>query len=137
MGNVHFNILKTDCGTTYIGTKNNTKITNIDYHTNTLFNLDMAQSAYFTILIEGFEYDRFYTAYMSTTKSENDGIRNRGFDHFTGNSSIYWMPIKSIQISQGALENVSLAVGAFADLQIPFRRHLPTLTVEMSDHRSE
>ena len=149
---VNFSILE---GTKYIGDKNDTDISKLNAHVNTYFNLDISQSAYFTMLIDGFEYGRFHSSYMSTTTSRNDGRRDNyfnrsnnafdfgkpsnstGFENFTQNGSIYWMPLKSLQYTQGSIETMSVAVGAFADLQLPFRKHSPTFTVEMYDARND
>ena len=156
-GKVNFQVLE---GTTYIGDKNDMSISKNNAHYNSYFNIDMAQSAYFTMLIEGFQYNRFHSSYMSTTTSPKDGrsdysyvntpnafrnVRNStprsvvssSFDNFGKNGSIYWMPLKSLSYNQGTLETANIAVGAFADLHLPFRKHSPTLTVEMYDHRSD
>lgn len=139
----------------YIGTKNDISISNYNAHLNTYFNIDIQQSAYFTMLIEGFEYNRFHTSIKSTTKRFEDGrrdvffntgasafgagetLRTTNFESFNMNGSAFWIPLKSLQYSQGSIENMSIAVGAFADIQLPYRKHAPTLTVEMYDHRSE
>lgn len=151
-GKVSFSILE---GTKYIGDKNDLDISKNNAHLNTYFNIDMSQAAYFCMLIDGFEYGRFHSSYMSTTTSANDGRRDNyfnrsnnafdfgkpshstGFENFTQNGSIYWMPLKSLQYTQGSIETMSVAVGAFADLQLPFRKHSPTFTVEMYDARND
>lgn len=150
---VNFSVLE---GTQYIGNKNDLDISKNNAHLNTYFNIDMAQAAYFTMLIEGFEYGRFHSSYMSVTTSKNDGRRdnyfnrsNNAFDYnkplqstgfennFRANGSIYWMPLKSLNYNQGALETANISVGAFADLHLPFRKHSPTFTVEMYDARND
>lgn len=141
--------------TKYIGTRNDVSISNYNAHLNTYFNIDVQQSAYFTMLIEGFEYNRFHASVQSTTSSWNDGRRDSyyaynsktfeatetqistGFESFSQNTSAYWMPLKSLNYSQGSLENMSIAVGVLADIQLPFRKHSPTLSVETFDHRSD
>lgn len=141
--------------TQYIGDKNDIPISNYNAHLNTYFNIDVQQSAYFTMLIEGFEYNRFHASHYSTTSSRDDGrrdfvyaqqqdafgaeapVRVTGFDNFQKNGSKFWIPLKSLQYSQGSIENMSVTVGTFADLQLPFRKHCPSLTVEMYDHRSD
>lgn len=151
-GKLQYSIIE---GTKYIGDKNDLDISKNNAHLNTYFNLDISQSAYFTMLIDGFEYGRFHSSYMSTTTSANDGRRDNyfnrsnnafdfgkpsnstGFENFTQNGSIYWMPLKSLQYTQGSIETMSVAVGAFADLQLPFRKHSPTFTVEMYDARND
>ena len=137
-GKVAFSLLS---GTTYIGNKNDFDISKNNAHLNSYFNIDMSQSAYFTMLIEGFEYGRFHTSYMSVTTSPNDGRRDTykstNFDNFGRNGSIYWMPLKSLSYNQGSIETASIAVGAFADLQMPFRKHSPTFSVEMYDARND
>ena len=142
-------------GTQYIGNKNDFDISKNNSHLNSIFAIDVAQSAYFTMLIEGFEYGRFYTSYMSVTTSPNDGRRdtyyNRSndafdsgktlnstnFDNWGRNGSIYWMPLKSLSYNQGSIETANISVGAFADLHLPFRKHSPTLSVEMYDARND
>ncbi len=154
-GKVNFSVLE---GTEYIGNKNDIDISKNNAHLNTYFNIDMQQSAYFTMLIEGFEYGRFHSSYMSVTTSPNDGRRdgyyNRtsnafdynknwnstGFDNnlnAKGNGSIFWMPLKSLNYTQGSIETASISVGAFADLHLPFRKHSPTFSVEMYDARND
>lgn len=141
--------------TRYIGSKNDIDISNYNAHLNTYFNIDVQQSAYFTMLIEGFEYGRFHASHYSKTFSSNDGRRDNyflnqankfqatgqsistGFETFSRNGSEFWLPLKSLQYSQGSIENMSIAVGTFADLQLPFRKHCPSLSVEMYDHRSD
>ena len=136
-GKVNFSILE---GTKYIGDKNDLDISKNNAHLNTYFNLDISQSAYFTMLIDGFEYGRFHSSYMSTTTSRNDGRRDNyfnrsnnafdfgkpsnstGFENFTQNGSIYWMPLKSLQYTQGSIETM---------------KHSPTFTVEMYDARND
>lgn len=147
-------LLRDEKGTTYIGDKNDMSVSNYNAHLNTYFNIDVQQSAYFTMHVEGWEYGRFHSSYKSTTTSRNDGRRDyyfndapnkfqsskehySGFDRFDTNSSIFWMPIKSLQYSQGSIETMTLACGAFADLQLPFRKRSPVLTVESYDHRSD
>lgn len=154
-GKVNFQVLE---GTQYIGNRNDISISKNNAHLNSYFNIDIQQSAYFTMLIEGFEYGRFHSSYMSVTTSPNDGRRdfyyeqsskafadrntNRAivstsFENFGRNGSIYWMPLKSLSYTQGSIETMSIAVGAFADLQLPFRKHSPTLNVEMYDARND
>lgn len=164
-GKVNFSILRDAQNTSYIGDKNDPNISNYNAHYNTYFNIDVAQAAYFTMLIEGFEYSRFHssitsdTRQMKTTQDQwNNGLRDRvwsgtqidkfngvglnnsnstRFDNFTKNGSIYWLPLKSLKYSQGAIDNMTIACGAFADIQLPFRKKSPTLDVEMYDHRSD
>lgn len=160
-GRVNFSVLE---GTQYIGAKNDVDITKYNAHLNTYFNIDIQQSAYFTMLIEGFEYNRFHASFQSLASGWEYGSRdsafygdpanrfsstsdtafgwnasqnNTRFDRFSQNNSIFWMPLKSLQYSQGPIETMSVAVGAFADLQLPFRKHSPTLSVETYDHRSD
>lgn len=151
-GKVNFSVLE---GTSYIGDKNDIDISKNNAHLNTYFNIDVQQSAYFTMLIEGFEYGRFHSSYMSVTSSANDGrrdnyynrsnnafdsgkpLQNTGFENFGRNGSIYWMPLKSLSYNQGSIETTNIAVGAFADLQLPFRKHSPTLSVETYDARND
>lgn len=151
-GKVNFSVLE---GTSYIGNQNDIDISKNNAHLNTYFNLDIQQSAYFTMLIEGFEYGRFHSSYMSVTSSANDGrrdnyynrsnnafdsgkpLQNTGFENFGRNGSIYWMPLKSLSYNQGSIETANIAVGAFADLQLPFRKHSPTLSVETYDARND
>lgn len=130
-------VLKGQQNTDYIGDKNDISKSNYNAHQNTYFNIDIQQSAYFTMLVKGWEYGRFHTSFKSISTQTYDGNRNGAFDRFTENNSLYWMPLKSLQYSHGSIETMSLGVGAFADLQLPFRKHLPTLTVEMYDHRSD
>lgn len=157
MSKVNFSVLE---GTSYIGDKNDVQISKNNANLNHVQLLDAAQSSYFTMLIEGFEYSRFYTSYMSTTTSKNHGRRDyyyekdpnafndinnltprktvsTNFDNWGRNGSIYWMPLKSLTYTQGAIENTTFGVGAFADLQLPFRKHSPTLQVELCDARSD
>ena len=155
-------------GTQYIGNKNDFDISKNNSHLNSIFAIDVAQSSYFTMLIEGFEYGRFYTSHMSVTTSPNDGRRDtyyerssQAFSHTTAprksfstgfedqytlpdgsvvkarNGSIYWMPLKSLSYNQGSIETANISVGAFADLHLPFRKHSPTLSVEMYDARND
>lgn len=165
---VKFYLLKQEKGTTYKGGyTNEMSISHLNAHHNSYFNIDIQQSAYFTMLIEGFEYGRFHSSLTSITQSYNDGRRDfyfnnnpnafnvttkyssnpaasmnyTGWDNFVkqkkGNSSENWLPLKSLQYSQGSIETMSLASGTFSDIQLPFRKHSPTLTVEMYDHRSD
>ena len=152
MSNVHFSILE---GPSYIGGQNDLDISKNTAHQNSYFNIDMKQSAYFTMLIEGFEYGRYHASHMSTTSSALDGRRDNyfnrsnnafdygkesvstGFQNFSRNGSVYWMPLKSLSYSKGSIETMNLAVGAFADIRLPFRKNSPTFTVEMFDHRSD
>lgn len=161
---VKFYLLESEKGTKYKGGyKNEMSISHLNAHQNTYFNIDVQQSAYFTMLIEGFEYGRFHSSLTSITNSYNDGrrdyyfnnnqnafnvttidpqapansMRYTGWDKFKGNSSEHWLPLKSLQYSQGSIETMSLASGTFSDIQLPFRKHSPTLTVEMYDHRSD
>jgi hypothetical protein len=154
-GKVNFSVLE---GTSYIGNKNDIDISKNNAHLNSYFNIDMSQSAYFTMLIEGFEYGRFHTSYMSVTTSPNDGRRDEyyerspqafaktttprktvssNFDNWGRNGSIYWMPLKSLSYNQGSIETANISVGAFADLHLPFRKHSPTFSVEMYDARND
>ena len=165
---VKFYLLQSEKGTTYKGGyKNEMAITHLNAHQNSYFNIDMQQSAYFTMKIEGFDYGRFHSSLSSVTQSYNDGRRDyyfnndpnafnvttidstnpsksmkyTGWQDFTkqgrGNASEYWLPLKSLQYSQGSIETMTLASGTFSDIQLPFRKHSPTLTVEMYDHRSD
>ena len=165
---VKFYLLKQEKGTTYKGGyTNEMDISHLNAHHNTIFNLDIQQSAYFTMNIPDFNYGRFYSSISSVTTSYNDGRRdfyfNRnsnafnvdtvdptnpagsmnytGWDNFKkqhrGNASKHWLPLKSLQYSQGSIETMTLASGTFSDIQLPFRKHSPTLTVEMYDHRSD
>lgn len=157
MARVNFSVLE---GTTYIGDKNDNDISKLNSHYNSYFNIDMSQSAYYSMLIEGFEYGRFHSSYMSVTTSKNDGRRDNyyersanafnninnltprettstNFDNWGRNGSIFWMPLKSLQYNQGSIETANIAVGAFADLHMPFRKHSPTFTVEMYDARND
>lgn len=156
-GKVNFSVLE---GTSYIGDKNDSNISKNNADLNSYFMADVQQSAYFTMLIEGFEYGRFHTSYMSVTTSANDGRRDNyyeksnnafndvnnltprnkistNFDNWGRNGSIYWMPLKSLSYNQGSIETANIAVGAFADLQLPFRKHSPTLSVETYDARND
>lgn len=137
MGNVNYSVLQTNQGTTYIGAKNDIAITNRQQHQNSYFNIDVQRSDTFTMLIEGFEYGRYHASYKSVSSAPWDGVINPNFDRFSSNDSIFWMPLKSLTYSQGSIENMSIAVGTFSDLSLPFRKHCPTLTVEMVDHRSD
>ena len=183
---VKFYLLEKEKGTLYKGGWNNEiDITSVNSQVNTYFNIDIQQSAYFTMLIEGFEYNRFHTQVRAT----NAGTYNAGRSDFTfrndptptavyepysntntyvtggdtvrenwikdniqysnwegstkqggpwkGRQSEYWLPLKSLQYSQGSIEALSLAAGTFSDLRLPFRKQSPTLTVEMYDHRSD
>lgn len=136
-GKVDFKLVAVEQGTKYIGDRNDTSISNYNAHLNSYFNIDVQQSAYFTMLIEGFEYGRFHTSISSITSARNDGIINPSFDKFSKNGSIYWMPLKSLSQSQGSIETMSIPCGVFADLQLPFRKNSPTLSVECYDHRSD
>lgn len=136
-GRVNYNIIGAGQGTTYIGDRNDTSITNASAHYNTYFNIDMQQSAYFTILIDGFDYSRFYASYKSLTNSRDYGATNSSFDNWGVDASKSFMPVKSLSYSQGSIETMSIACGAFADLALPFRKHCPTLNIEMYDHRSD
>lgn len=127
MGSVNYQVLGSN-SVKYIGSRNDTAISNANYDTNSYFNIDMQQSAYFTMLIEGFEYNRYHSAIKSTTSS---------MGKFDTNESIYWLPLKSMQYSEGGMENLSIPCGVFADLPLPFRKHCPTLTCECYDHRSD
>lgn len=156
---VNFSVIE---GVSYIGDKNDNLISKNNSHINTIFNLESAQASYYTLLIEGFEYSRYYTSHMSTTASPRMGRRDgyysyssdafnytgmtpdykkewhsTGFENFKRNGSIYWIPVKSLTYTQGAIENTTFGVGAFADLQLPFRKHSPTLQIEMYDARSD
>lgn len=151
-GNVKYTALE---GVSYIGSKNDMGISNDNSQLNSIFNLNAQQSAYFTLLIEGFEYSRYHTSYMSTTKSANDGrrdnyfnrannaftygrpLQNTGFDNFNRNASLYWMPLKSLNYTQGSIETANISTGVFADLQLPFRKHSPVLSIETYDDRSD
>ena len=167
---VKFYLLQTEKGTKYKGGyKNEMDISHLNAHQNTIFNIDVQQSAYFTMCIKGFEYGRFFTSISSMSKNlgYNDGRRDfyfkkdknafnvttvdpsnpeasmsyTGWNDYTkqgrGNASKYWLPLKSLQYSQGSIETMSIASGTFSDIQLPFRKHSPTLTVEMYDHRSD
>lgn len=165
---VKFYLLKEEKGTTYKGGfKNEMSVSHLNAHHNSYFNIDVQQSAYFTMMIDGFEYGRFHASFSSTTQSYNDGRRDfyfkdnknafnvttidpsnpsasmkySGWNDYTKqgrtNSTKYWLPIKSLQYSQGSIETMSIASGTFSDIQLPFRKHSPTLTVEMYDHRSD
>jgi hypothetical protein len=77
---VKFYLLEREKGTLYKGGwKNEIDITNVNSQINTYFNLDIQQSAYFTMIIEGFEYNRFHTQIMST----NGATYNAGRNDFT------------------------------------------------------
>lgn len=157
-GKVNFSIIGDSVNgqnTRYIGDRNDVSISSYNSHLNTYFNIDVQQSAYFTMLIDGFEYGRFHASYKSITSSINDGRRDMyyddqvnkfqatekykstGFENFGQNGSIFWLPLKSLQYSQGSIENMTVPVAAFADLQLPFRKRSPSFTVEMYDHRSD
>lgn len=136
-GKVDFKLIAVEQGTQYIGNRNDISISDYNAHLNSYFNIDIQQAAYFTMLIEGFEYGRFHASYKSITTSRFDGVINSKFDKFPRNDSIYWMPIKSLSQSQGSIETLKLACGAFSDLQLPFRKSSPTLSVECYDHRSD
>lgn len=157
MSRVNFVTLE---GTTYIGNKNDIDISKNNASLNSYFQIDMQRSDSYSMLIEGFEYGRFHTSYMSTTASKSAGRRDyyyekdpnafndinnltprktisTNFDNWGRNGSIYWMPLKSLTYTQGAIENTTFGVGAFADLQLPFRKHSPTLQVELCDARND
>lgn len=147
-GKVNYQILGAGQGVTYIGDRNDNAITNASSHYNTYFNIDMQQSAYFTMLIEGFDYSRFYVSYKSITNSRDygavqsptdiaSGSNTSSFDNWGVNASMNFMPLKSLNYSQGSIETMSIACGAFSDLALPFRKKCPTLAVEMYDHRSD
>lgn len=149
MGKVNFGILQSGQGTTYIGNVADNVVTSKQQHLNSYFNIDAQRIYTFTMLIEGFEYGRYHASYKSITQSVNDGIASQvynpvtkryestGFDNFKQNASINWIPLKSCVFSQGGIENMSIAVGAFSDIQLPFRKHCPTLTCELYDHKSD
>ena len=180
---VNFKILQQENGTTYKGGFNNEiDITSKNSQINTYFNIDIQQSAYFTMLIEGFEYGRFHTQVEATTpngmalkngrhdfyfdtdpkpSTAGDGSllrnmktkdnitdwvdgnvkyfkgKNGTWQNFTQRRTEHWLPLKSLQYSQGSIEALSLATGTFSDLRLPFRKQSPTFTVEMYDHRSD
>lgn len=180
---VKFYLLKDEKGTTYKGGyKNEPEITSTNSQMNTYFNIDIQQSAYFTMLIEGFEYGRFHTQ-IEATSPGGSALTNGRHDYYfntdpkpnlTGDGSLgrnmaytdtmtswidnnvkftsgkngtwqtfsrrrteHWLPLKSLQYSQGSIEALSLATGTFSDLRLPFRKQSPTLSVEMYDHRSD
>ena len=65
---VKFYLLEREKGTRYKGGyKNEPMISSTNSLMNTYFNIDVQQSAYFTMLIEGFEYGRFHTQVEATT----------------------------------------------------------------------
>lgn len=127
MGSVNYQVLGSN-SIKYIGSRNDTAISSANYDTNSYFNIDMQQSAYFTMLIEGFEYNRYHANIKSATSS---------MGNFDRNEMIYWLPLKSMQYSEGGMENLNIPCGVFADLPLPFRKHCPTLTCECYDHRSD
>lgn len=188
---VKFSILKDEKGTTYKGGyTNEPEINSTNSLINTYFNIDIQQSAYFTLLIEGMEYGRFHTQieavtpnglgmtngrrdyffeedpvptakYEPTTAHKTEGSltyvtgsqaeretwieskvkytpgKNGQWQNFKGRRTVHWLPLKSLQYSQGSIEALSLATGTFSDLRLPFRKQSPTLTIEMYDHRSD
>ena len=180
---VKFYLLEREKGTRYKGGyKNEPMISSTNSLINTYFNIDVQQSAYFTMLIEGFEYGRFHTQVEATTPDgasltngrhdyyfdtdptpniEGDGSlgknmeytdnitdwvqknvkfaagANGSWQNFNRRRSVHWLPLKSLQYSQGSIEALSLSTGTFSDLRLPFRKQSPTLTVEMYDHRSD
>lgn len=195
---VNFYLIKQEKGTTYKNPyANEIDISNVNSQINTYFNIDVQQSAYFTMMIDGFEYGRFHTQIQASTPGgtsllkHNNGRRDytfvndpkpvvdgagnlgdgsvmrdseygkltfrdtiepylenntkyNGWQNFTGNDgrrtgrrTEHWLPLKSLQFSNGSIEALSLAAGTFSDLRLPFRKQSPTLTVEMYDHRSD
>lgn len=168
---VNFFVLEAEKGTKYKGGfKGEIDISKTNSHVNTYFNIDAQQSAYFTLMIEGFEYNRYHTqvsapgaTYLSgrrdfyfesdpvpSTAGDgsmsgidtakrwiNNNIRYSGWQNYGTRKSEYWLPLKSLQYSQGSIEALSLAAGTFSDLRLPFRKQSPTLTIELYDHRSD
>ena len=73
-GKVDFKLIAVEQGTQYIGNRNDISISDYNAHLNSYFNIDIQQAAYFTMLIEGFEYGRFHASYKSITTSRFDTV---------------------------------------------------------------
>lgn len=143
-GTINFGILEDSKGVTFIGAKNDNVISSAwqDATYNSYFNIDVQQSAYFAFMIDGWKYNRYHTSINSALQyskdSRYDGSHNPEWDkNLRRNESIDWIPLKSLQYSQGPIEQMSVSIGAFADLSLPFKKRCPTLTCEMYDHRSD
>jgi hypothetical protein len=66
-GTLNNDILRKTKGVTFIGAKNNLEISSDPYNPtyNSYFNIDVQQSAYFTMMVEGWKFNRFHTAIFS------------------------------------------------------------------------
>ena len=118
---VKFYLLEREKGTVYKGGyKNEPMISSTNSLLNTYFNIDVQQSAYFTMLIEGFEYGRFKTQIEATTPSGaalNNGRHDYYFDtdptpNIKGDGSLGKNMKYTDNITDWVQKNAKFAAGA-------------------------